>query len=161
MPRCRGRVACRIVGMPFPGWETRSGDSNRGYIDRYRGMVPRVHVSGWVRGILSAAAVGSVVAAAAWVALADDKAGWTVVAAIAAAVAGGFAPLVLDRLPAAGEFDLTLPEAAVDLAESVLARVQSSPLQVQLARANPLGVRFESATDIGASRAAVTGVRDA
>ncbi|MDT5025410.1 MAG: hypothetical protein QOE61_1836 [Micromonosporaceae bacterium] len=55
------------------------------------------------RRVLWAVVPGAVAGVGAWAAFADDKAGWTVVSAAAAAVAGAFAPTLTERLTAGRE----------------------------------------------------------
>jgi hypothetical protein len=65
---------------------------------RQYGSGVRGGVSDWIGRRLWWAGVPALVAGAgAWAALADDKAGWTVVSASAAAVLGAFGPTVTDR----------------------------------------------------------------
>ena len=60
----------------------------------------RVRAARW---LLPAVVVGGLAALAAWALVADDKAGWTVVSGVLAAVAGAFFPSVVDGLRARAE----------------------------------------------------------
>lgn len=125
---------------------------------RYTPDVLRLGVPMTWRGVLVAAVVAAVAGASAWAALADDKAGWAVLAASLAAVVGAFGPTIVQWARRAARPYLPLSTAADELATTALKRILTNPLRTRLNRRRmPMQVGFRSTEHLGADRLPLPG----